>query len=396
MQGAPNVQAAAAVALAHCYTRPAVAAPLFTAPKLLGRAMSHWIAVVDILSDSSARVVHAGMVAVDRMITAYQATVSAREAEQAEGLQSVLAHFAWAGAIRLRSAAAHVLDRMARMPAALQVDAIAAMTSAVDLIMSRDPPVRLDAFGALLPNPAADTPPDTPPAAETDPFAESDLITPEPPSPPKAAAADATETALHPPVSDGWICHALGAFCLALVDAPDAAAATEAARALLHLNWLQVTLSFPRLQVAPVPDQWARAAVSALFRIGDPADAIASREAVTQIVCRYLCVLSPEDVPAVARKALHWIVQRSSASARVSCLQLVWRAAVDVDLSLWRRSQAEALAPEGLAAAPRAPRPHGNVLIELLEDPLIKALRAGDTAVRSFRRLIRLVFSRIW
>jgi hypothetical protein len=121
VQGAPSVQGAAAVALAHCYSRPAVATPLFTAPKLLEKAMAHWLAVVDILSDSSARVVHSGMVAIDRMIAAHQAAVSARGAEQAEGLQSVLAHFAWAGAIRLRSAAAHVLDRMARMPAALQV-----------------------------------------------------------------------------------------------------------------------------------------------------------------------------------------------------------------------------------------------------------------------------------
>lgn len=111
-------------------------------------------------------------------------------------------------------------------------------------------------------------------------------------------------------------------------------------------------------------------------------DAIAAREAVTQIICRYLCVLSADDVPSVARKALHWIVQRSSASSRVSNLLLVWRAAVDVDLTLWQRSQAEALAPEQLAAPPLAARPHGNALIELLEDPLIKMLRAGDAQVR--------------
>jgi hypothetical protein len=267
----------------------------------------------------------------------------------------------------------------------LQVDAVAAMTSAVDLIMSRDPPTRLDAFGALLSNPAADSAPATPSAAaaEVDPFAESALI--EPPSPDAPAAPPAPATALHPPVSDGWIVHALGTFCLTLVDAPDAAAATEAARSLLHLTWLHATLHFPRLQVATVPEQWARTAISALFRIGDPADAVAAREAVTQIVSRYLCVLAPDDVPAVARRALRWVVQRSSASARVSCLQLIWRAAVDCDLSLWRRSQAEALAPEALAAPPRAPRPHGNTLIELLEDPLVKSFRAGDAAVRLCR-----------
>lgn len=84
----------------------------------------------------------------------------------------------------------------------------------------------------------------------------------------------------------------------------------------------------------------------------------------------------------MARKALHWVVQRSSASARVAALQLIWRAAVDADLSLWRRSQAEALAPSALAAPPPAPRPHGNVLVELLEDPLVKGLRAGEAWVR--------------
>jgi hypothetical protein len=115
-------------------------------------------------------------------------------------------------------------------------------------------------------------------------------------------------------------------------------------------------------------------------------DAVAAREAVTQIICRYLCVLSADDVPSVARKALHWIVQRSSASSRVSNLLLVWRAAVDVDMTLWRRLQAEALAPERLAAPPLASRPHGNALIKLLEDPLMKMLRAGDAQVRSMRK----------
>ena len=178
----------------------------------------------------------------------------------------------------------------------VQVDSVAALTNAVDLIMSRDPPTRLDAFGALLPNPAADTPPASPTssaaaAAEApDPFAHSDLISPASPdaapSIAPSAALAAPATALHPPVSDGWIFHALGTFCLSLVDAPDAAVAAEAARALLHLKWLHATLQFPRLQVATVPEQWARTAMSALFRIGDPADAVAAREAVTQIICR--------------------------------------------------------------------------------------------------------------
>ena len=123
-QGAPSVQGAAAVALAHCYACPAVAAPLFTAPRLLARKMAAWISVVDILADSSARVVHSGLVAVDHMVAAYQDKMAARDTERDEALQAVLAHFAWAGAARLRGAAAHVLSRMGRMPAALQVRAL--------------------------------------------------------------------------------------------------------------------------------------------------------------------------------------------------------------------------------------------------------------------------------
>jgi hypothetical protein len=86
--------------------------------------MTCWTAVVGIISDSSVRVVHSGIVAIDRMVTAYLAAVNARAADQQEGLQAVLSHFAWAGAIRLRSAGAHVLDRTSRMPAALQVRTI--------------------------------------------------------------------------------------------------------------------------------------------------------------------------------------------------------------------------------------------------------------------------------
>jgi hypothetical protein len=115
------VQGAAAVALAHCYSCPAFAAPLFTAPKLLERAMANWVAVVDIISDSSARVVHAGTVAINSMLLAYQAALQTRDVEQSEAVQGVLAHFAWAGVIRLRSTMAHVLDRTSRMSAALQV-----------------------------------------------------------------------------------------------------------------------------------------------------------------------------------------------------------------------------------------------------------------------------------
>jgi hypothetical protein len=149
------------------------------------------------------------------------------------------------------------------------VDTIAALTSAIDLMMSRDPPTRLDAFGALLPNPAASsTPPGTPAEEEpVDPFASpsptSRAAVPTPPPPGPA-------TAQHPPVSDGWIFHALGTMCLGLVDAPDAAVATEASRCLLHLKWLHTTLHYPRLQVAAVPEQWARTAMSSLFRVGDP------------------------------------------------------------------------------------------------------------------------------
>jgi hypothetical protein len=40
MQGAPDVQGAAAVALAHCYTCPALVVPLFTLSLLLKRASS--------------------------------------------------------------------------------------------------------------------------------------------------------------------------------------------------------------------------------------------------------------------------------------------------------------------------------------------------------------------
>ena len=260
MQGAPEVQGAAAQALAHIYAAPAVAAPLFTAPVLLERTMQHWIQVVDLIADSSVRVVHAGMLAVDRMLSALRAAQAARDGQEQEGLQSVLAHLAWAGAIRLRATAAHCLACMARMPAAMQVDSMTALASTLDLIMAQDAPVRLDAFGAMIPNPDSESP--TSRAEVSDPFAD--------PTAAADAAADAAPSALHPPVSDGWVFHALGTFCLTRVDAADAAAATEASRVLLHLKWLHETLHFPRLHVATVPQQWARTAMSALLRIGDP------------------------------------------------------------------------------------------------------------------------------
>lgn len=263
------------------------------------------------------------------------------------------------------------------------MDTIAALTNVLTMIMSRDPPVRLDPYGNLLPNPNANPSALTNGAVDEppDPFATS------PPSPktPSGPLLTALPTAALPPVSDGWIFNALGAFCLALVDTPDPAVATEAARALLHLKWLQATLRYPRMQVAPVPAIWLRTAVSALLRVADPLDAVIAREACTQIICRYLCILPPEDVPVVAKRVIHWILQRASGSSRVSNLLLLWRAVVDVDLSVWRRAKAEALVPKELACPPVASRPHGNTLVDLLEMPIVKALRAGDAAVRSFR-----------
>jgi hypothetical protein len=96
------------------------------------------------------------------------------------------------------------------------------------------------------------------------------------------------------------------------------------------------------LQVAPCPDEWARSAMSALIRVGEPLDAITAREAATGTICRYLCILPPTDVPAVAKTIIHWIAQRTSGSSRVSNLLLLWRAVVDTDLTVWKRAQAGA------------------------------------------------------
>jgi hypothetical protein len=123
--------------------------------------------------------------------------------------------------------------------------------------------------------------------------------------------------------------------------------------------------------------------MSSLIRVGEPLDAVAAREAVTGIICRYLCILAPTDVPAVAKTIIHWIAQRASGSSRVSNLLLLWRAVVDTDLSVWRRAQAERLVPEDVASPPVVTRAHANAVVEVLELPLMRALRAGEALVRS-------------
>lgn len=231
----------------------------------------------------------------------------------------------------------------------MQVDSINMLISIMDLLMTQDPPPRLDAYGHLV---------------STE------------PGKPMESAGDVSA-----PVSDGWLFTAVGDFCLEHISSPDTALATESSRALLHLKWLHSIVKFPRLQVAPCPDDWARSAMSALIRVGEPLDAIAARESATATICRYLCVLPPSDVPAVGKTVVHWVVQRASGSARVANFLLLWRAVVDTDLSVWRRAQAEQLLPEGLAAPIPAGRAHAHALIELLEVPLLKMLRAGDVLV---------------
>lgn len=231
----------------------------------------------------------------------------------------------------------------------LQVDSINMLITIMDLLMTQDPPPRLDAYGHLI---------------------STDPSNAEPPSATIAA-----------PVSDGWLFTAVGDFCLEHIASPDTALAAEASRALLHLRWLHSIVKFPRLQVAPCPDDWARSAMSALIRVGEPLDSIAARESATATICRYLCVLPPSDVPAVGKTVVHWIVQRASGSARVANFLLLWRAVVDTDLSVWRRAHAEQLLPEGLAAPTPAGRAHAHALIEMLEVPLLKMLRAGDVLV---------------
>lgn len=121
LQGLPETQGAAAVALAHCYSQPVIVKPLFTSPDALGKKMAAWEMVADSANDAVPRVVHGGLVAVSRMIQKYLDTKSAREAGHTSDLQTVLGLMAWAGAVRLRVAGAHVLDRMDAMPASLKV-----------------------------------------------------------------------------------------------------------------------------------------------------------------------------------------------------------------------------------------------------------------------------------
>jgi uncharacterized membrane protein len=83
--------------------------------------MANWEKVADIVTDSVPRVVHGGLVAVHRMVKAYLAAKQAREAGHTSDLQTVLGLMAWAGAVRVRVAGAHVLDRMEAMPASLKV-----------------------------------------------------------------------------------------------------------------------------------------------------------------------------------------------------------------------------------------------------------------------------------
>jgi hypothetical protein len=214
--------------------------------------------------------------------------------------------------------------------------------------------------------------------ARLDPYGH--LVASEPALQPKSGSVATTPA----PVSDGWLFSALGSFCMAHLYSPDPALATESARALLHLKWLHTIVKFPRLQVSPCPDDWSQVAMSALIRVGEPMDAIVAREAASAIICRYLCVLPPQDVTAVGKTVLHWIVQRASGSSRVANLLLMWRAVVDTDLSVWRRSQAEKLVPGSVAAPQGGGRAHANALVELLELPLMRMLRAGDVLVRCF------------
>jgi hypothetical protein len=113
----------------------------------------------------------------------------------------------------------------------LQVDGIAVLIGTIDVLMTQDPPPRLDAYGHLVP---------APPRSD-------EVLSPDRPSSPDPAA----KAAVAAPVSDGWLFTAVGAFCLDHLQATDPALAAEAARALLHLKWLHTIVKFPRLQVCP-------------------------------------------------------------------------------------------------------------------------------------------------
>jgi hypothetical protein len=123
IQGLPETQGAAAVAIAHCYSQPVIVRPLFWSPAALEKKMANWEMVADSANDAVPRVVHGCLVAVSRMIQKYLDAKSAREASHTSDLQTILGLMAWAGAVRLRVAGAHVLDRMDAMPASLKVHA---------------------------------------------------------------------------------------------------------------------------------------------------------------------------------------------------------------------------------------------------------------------------------
>jgi hypothetical protein len=98
--------------------------PLFSSPEALEKKMANWEMVADSANDAVPRVVHGGLVAVGKMIQMYLDAKASREAGQTSDLQTVLGLMAWAGAVRVRVAGAHVLDRMDAMPASLKVPSL--------------------------------------------------------------------------------------------------------------------------------------------------------------------------------------------------------------------------------------------------------------------------------
>lgn len=83
--------------------------------------------------------------------------------------------------------------------------------------------------------------------------------------------------------------------------------------------------------------------------------------------------MQAEEVTAVAKAVLPWIMQRAAASSRLCNLLQLWRAVVDVDLNTWRGAPPE--------------RVHAGALIDVLEEPLVRALRGGTHTVRAALRL---------
>lgn len=114
----------------------------------------------------------------------------------------------------------------------MQVDSIAVLISTINLLMTQDPPPRLDAYGHLIKAPKGPDPDDPFPESPTRMLPQSNVA---------------------PPVSDGWLFTAVGKFCLDYLQSPDSALAAESSRALLHLKWLHSTVMFPRLQVCCRP-----------------------------------------------------------------------------------------------------------------------------------------------